>query len=134
MPDPEMISRADRAAAALAGAWERWCIRHELAAGSRAQVASYVGYSIDEPGGQPRVVLGVDADEAEYLATLLDGHEFAPGARARPGRRAYLPKPIPPADVPTGPGEEPAATVPADDEQPAGDIAAAGLAAPNRPS
>jgi hypothetical protein len=34
-----------------------------------------VGYSLDEPWGQPRVVFGVGADEAEMLAVLLDGHD-----------------------------------------------------------
>lgn len=35
----------------------------------RARVAavSYVGYSLKEPPGEPRAVIGIDADEAEYL-------------------------------------------------------------------
>jgi hypothetical protein len=28
---------------------------------------SYVGYSLKEPWGEPRVVIGIDADEAEFL-------------------------------------------------------------------
>ena len=38
-------------------------------------MSSYVGYSMEEPWGQPRVVFGVAADEAERLAALLDGHD-----------------------------------------------------------
>ena len=34
-------------------------------------VSSYVGYSIEEPWGRPRVVFGVDAEDAERLAALL---------------------------------------------------------------
>jgi hypothetical protein len=77
MPDPEMVSRAHRAAAALEQAWERWRVRHGLIAHPMPPVSSYVGYSIDEPWGRPRVVLGVDAHEAEVLAALLDSHEFS---------------------------------------------------------
>jgi len=39
---------------------------------------SYVGYSLKEPWGEPRVVIGIDADEAEYLADFLDRDECAP--------------------------------------------------------
>ncbi|HXW47245.1 MAG TPA: hypothetical protein VEL03_20800 [Streptosporangiaceae bacterium] len=38
-------------------------------------MSSYVGYSLTEPWGQPRVVFGVDADEAERLAAILEGHD-----------------------------------------------------------
>src|SRR5262249_22981082 len=38
-------------------------------------VSSYVGYSLEEPWGQPRVVFGLRADEAELLAALLEGHD-----------------------------------------------------------
>ena len=34
-------------------------------------VSSYVGYSIEEPWGRPRVVFGVNAEDAERLAALL---------------------------------------------------------------
>jgi hypothetical protein len=72
MGDPQMVSRAERAAAALERAWERWRIMHGLAAEPTPPVSSYVGYSIEEPWGRPRVVFGVDAAEAELLAALLD--------------------------------------------------------------
>jgi hypothetical protein len=36
-----------------------------------------VGYSLEEPWGQPRVVFGIDAREAEQLAALLDRHDCA---------------------------------------------------------
>jgi hypothetical protein len=85
MPDPEMVSRAHRAAAMLEQAWERWRVRHGLTARPMPPVSSYVGYSIEEPWGRPRVVLGVDAHEAEVLAALLDSHEFAT-ARGLPGQ------------------------------------------------
>jgi hypothetical protein len=75
MRDPEMISRAEQAAAALERAWERWRIMHGLSAEPMPPVSSYVGYSIEEPWGRPRVVFGVDASEAELLAALLDRHE-----------------------------------------------------------
>jgi hypothetical protein len=43
---------------------------------------SYVGYSLKEPWGEPRVVIGIDADEAEYLAEFLDRDECAPRGQA----------------------------------------------------
>lgn len=75
MGDPEMVSRAERAAVCLERAWERWRIMHGLSAEPTPPVSSYVGYSIEEPWGRPRVVFGVDAKEAELLAALLDRHE-----------------------------------------------------------
>ncbi len=80
MPDPEMVSRAHRAAATLEQAWDRWRVRHALAADPMSPVSSYVAYSIGEPSGRPRVVLGVDAHEAEALAALLDSHVRESGA------------------------------------------------------
>jgi hypothetical protein len=38
---------------------------------------SYVGCSPKEPRGEPRVVIGIDADEAEYLAESLGRDEWA---------------------------------------------------------
>jgi hypothetical protein len=75
MRDPDMVSRAHRAALALERAWERWRIMHGLSDEPMPPVSSYVGYSIEEPWGRPRVVFGVDAREAELLAALLDCHE-----------------------------------------------------------
>ncbi|HEY9523065.1 MAG TPA: hypothetical protein VIR33_07485, partial [Thermopolyspora sp.] len=38
-------------------------------------VASYVAHSIDHPWGRPRVVLGLDAEDAHELAALLQQQE-----------------------------------------------------------
>lgn len=76
MRDPESVARAGYAAARLEQAWERWRARHGLA-GSSDPLASYVGCSLTEPMGRPRVVIGIDATEAEYFADFLDGHDCA---------------------------------------------------------
>ena len=68
MPDPRLVSRAQRAATMLERAWDRWRAAHGLAAEPLPPVSSYVGYSIEEPWGRPRVVFGVDAADAEKLA------------------------------------------------------------------
>jgi hypothetical protein len=75
MRDPELMQRADRAAIALEEAWDRWRAMHGLGSEPLPPVSSYVGYSLEEPWGQPRVVFGLRADEAELLASLLDGHD-----------------------------------------------------------
>ncbi len=107
MPDPEMVSRAHRAAAGLEQAWERWRVSHGLAAEPMPPVSSYVGYSIEEPWGRPRVVFGMDAHEAEVLAALLDSHEQAGfGAGQRPAAEGPA-GPAGPA-APAGPGSGPA--------------------------
>src|SRR5215469_7722554 len=77
MRDPELMQRADRAAIALEEAWERWRAMHGLGSEPLPPVSSYVGYSLEEPWGQPRVVFGLEATEAERLATIIDGGEFA---------------------------------------------------------
>lgn len=77
MRDPDLMQRADRAAVVLEQAWERWRAVHGLGAEPLPPVSSYVGYSLEEPWGQPRVVFGLRADEAELLASQLDGHECA---------------------------------------------------------
>jgi hypothetical protein len=91
MRDPELMQRADRAAIALEEAWERWRAMHGLGSEPLPPVSSYVGYSLEEPWGQPRVVFGLRADEAELLAALLDGHDCVGPIYAevstRPGRR-----------------------------------------------
>jgi len=88
MPDPRLVSRAQRAATMLERAWERWRAEQGLTAEPLPPVSSYVGYSTEEPWGRPRVVFGVDAEDAERLATLLqdstgwsrDDHgHYAPG-------------------------------------------------------
>jgi hypothetical protein len=77
MRDPELVARAHRAAARLESAWEQWRALHGLAVAPGQPVVSYVGYSLKEPWGEPRVVIGIDADEAEYLADYLDRDECA---------------------------------------------------------
>src|ERR1700731_1354157 len=75
MRDPELVARARRAATRLESAWEQWRALHGLAVAPGQQVVSYVGYSLQEPWGEPRVVIGIDADEAEFLAEFLDRDE-----------------------------------------------------------
>jgi len=75
MRDPELVARAQRAATRLESAWEQWRAVHGLAVAPGQPVVSYVGYSLKEPWGEPRVVIGIDADEAEYLAGFLDRDE-----------------------------------------------------------
>jgi hypothetical protein len=74
MRDPELVARARYAAARLEQAWDRWRTLHGLG-GTVDPLASYVGYSLKEPMGQPRVVIGLDAAEAEYFADFLEKHE-----------------------------------------------------------
>ena len=79
MRDPDLVYRAERAAIALERAWSDWRVMHGAGTGPLPQITSYVGYSLTEPWGEPRVVLGVPADEAERLAALLEGHDcFGP--------------------------------------------------------
>ncbi len=77
MRDPDLILRAQQAAAELERAWDRWRTMHGLGIDPPPPVSSYVGYSLEEPWGQPRVVFGIDAREAEQLAALLDRHDCA---------------------------------------------------------
>ena len=77
MRDPELVARAQRAATRLETAWEQWRGLHGLAVAPPQPVVSYVGYSLKEPWGEPRVVIGIDANEAEYLADYLDRDECA---------------------------------------------------------
>jgi hypothetical protein len=86
MRDPELVARAQRAATRLESAWEQWRALHGLAVAPAQPVVSYVGYSLNEPWGEPRVVIGIDADEAEFLAEFLDRDECA--RRAEPGQWA----------------------------------------------
>ena len=107
MRDPDLVVRAQRAAAELERAWDRFRTAHGLGAEPLAAVSSYVGYSLEEPWGEPRVVFGVAAEEAEQLAALLNSHgcggrpdAATPAAQARPGRSAT---------AQAGPGQQPAA-------------------------
>src|SRR5580692_11084591 len=90
MRDPELVARAQRAATRLESAWEQWRALHGLADAPGQPVVSYVGYSLKEPWGEPRVVIGIDADEAEYLAEFLDRDECAQRVQIphQQGRRA----------------------------------------------
>jgi hypothetical protein len=88
MRDPELVARAQRAAARLESAWEQWRALHGLAVAPSQPIVSYVGYSLKEPWGEPRVVIGIDADEAEYLADFLDRDECA--QRGQPDLLAEL--------------------------------------------
>ena len=76
MGDPELASCARRAAAELERAWGRW--RSAQGRDDDAppdSVAGYVAHSIDHPWGRPRVVLGLDAEDARNLAALLRRQE-----------------------------------------------------------
>ena len=91
MPDPRLVTRAQRAATMLERAWERWRSAHGLAAEPLPPVSSYVGYSIEEPWGRPRVVFGVAAEDAERLAAFLQdsldgGAEAGAGGQWAAGR------------------------------------------------
>ncbi len=92
MRDPELVARAQRAATRLESAWEQWRALHGLAVAPGQPVVSYVGYSLKEPWGEPRVVIGIDADEAEYLAEFLDRDECVQRVQIpqQHGRRAEL--------------------------------------------
>jgi hypothetical protein len=84
MRDPELVARAQQAAERLESAWDRWRTLHGLAEEPVQPLASYVGYSLKEPWGQPRVVIGIDAYEAEYLAAFLESHQCG-----QPGQLTY---------------------------------------------
>ncbi|GAA0405637.1 hypothetical protein Acor_41480 [Acrocarpospora corrugata] len=81
MRDPELVSCAQRAAAELERAWGHWrATRGRPADVSIESVASYVAHSIDHPWGRPRVVLGLDAEDARELAALLHRQESVESA------------------------------------------------------
>ena len=82
MRDPELVFKAQQAAAALERAWQRWRVVHGLIADPMPAISSYVGYSLEEPWGQPRVVFGLSADDADQLAALLDRHDCVGPVRA----------------------------------------------------
>jgi hypothetical protein len=75
--DPELVSCAQRAAHELERAWTQWRHTRGLAEQVSESVASYVAHSIDHPWGRPRVVLGLDAEEARALAALLGKDDAA---------------------------------------------------------
>jgi hypothetical protein len=75
MRDPDLVVRAQRAATALESAWCRWRNVHGLTTDPPPAVSSYVGYSLDAPWGEGRIVFGICAEEAEHLAELLEHHD-----------------------------------------------------------
>jgi hypothetical protein len=76
MRDPELVSCAQRAATELERAWTTWRTTRGRGGETTAEsVASYVAHSIDHPWGRPRVVLGLDAEDARELAALLQKQE-----------------------------------------------------------
>lgn len=83
MRDPELVSCAQRAASELERAWATWRTMRvhgdrggdETGGEAVESVASYVAHSIDHPWGRPRVVLGLDAEDAHELAALLSTQE-----------------------------------------------------------
>ena len=83
MRDPELVARAQRAAARLESAWERWRALQGLGETPAQPVVGYVGYALKEPWGQPRAVIGFSAEEAERLAELLERGGGDPGAADR---------------------------------------------------
>jgi len=75
MRDLEQVQRAAQAATELERAWLHWRAGHGFGTGQLPPVSSYVGYSAEEPWGQPRVIFGMEAGEAERLAAILNGHD-----------------------------------------------------------
>ncbi len=75
MRDPDLVVRAQRAATALESAWCRWRNVHGLTTDPPPAVSSYVGYSLDAPWGEGRIVFGICAEEAEQLAEFLERHD-----------------------------------------------------------
>ncbi|MGO9500895.1 MAG: hypothetical protein ACLPUO_04745 [Streptosporangiaceae bacterium] len=139
MRDPDLVLRAQRAASELERAWHRWRTMHGLEADPLPPVSSYVGYSLEEPWGQPRVVFGVDAEEAEQLAAVLDGHDCVGPIHAKvaglPGVRQPAKPQAPERPADTGLVQVPAQAAASDDElslaqKPAG---ASGYAGPSDP-
>ena len=89
MRDPELVFKAQLAASALERAWQRWRVMHGLVADPMPAISSYVGYSVEEPWGQPRVVFGLSAKDAEQLAALLNRHDcIGPVHATRAGQQA----------------------------------------------
>ncbi len=72
MRDPELVARAQHAAARLESAWERWRALQGMGETPAQPVVGYVGHALKEPWGQPRAVIGFSAEEAERLADFLE--------------------------------------------------------------
>jgi hypothetical protein len=91
MRDPELVARAQHAAARLESAWERWRALQGLGETPAQPVVGYVGYALKEPWGQPRAVIGFSADEAERLADYLEHGTAEARAQALSQQSAVLP-------------------------------------------
>jgi hypothetical protein len=93
MRDPELVARAQRAAARLESAWERWRALQGLGEAAAQPVVGYVGYALKEPWGQPRAVIGFSAEEAERLAELLErgGSDLGAADRGRDLAQRHVP-------------------------------------------
>ena len=103
MRDPELVARAQRAATRLESAWEQWRALHGLADAPGQPVVSYVGYSLKEPWGEPRVVIGIDADEAEYPAEFLDRDECVQRGQIPVQQPPVRQAPVQPVPLQAGP-------------------------------
>jgi hypothetical protein len=117
-----LIVRAQEAATALESAWCRWRNMHGLTADPAPAVSSYVGFSLDAPWGQPRIVFGICAEEAEQLATLLDRHDCVgpvhASVKAKPVGSVVGSRPaeVPVADDRVGDGSGPDGSGPVPDD------------------
>jgi len=78
------------AAAGLERAWLQWRVVHGTAGDPMPTVSSYTGYSFEEPWGEPRVVFGLAAQDAERLTALLSGHDCVHVAGGQAGTGADL--------------------------------------------
>jgi hypothetical protein len=97
MRDPELVARAQRAAARLESAWERWRALQGLEETPAQPVVGYVGYALNEPWGQPRAVIGFSADEAERLAEFLElAQRHVP---SQPAKQRYAVAPVIQPDI-----------------------------------
>lgn len=81
MWDQDLVHRAEVAAAELERAWYCWRSTHGFVTDPMPTASSYVGYSLEEPWGQPRVIFGLPAEDAEELAGLLVRPDLAGPAR-----------------------------------------------------
>jgi hypothetical protein len=125
MREPDLTVRAQRAAVELERAWQRWRTMHNPEAGSPPAVSSFLGYSMEDPWGQPRVVFGMAAGDAEQLAALLERREgsvyaamtsrSAPGAPAPDAERGIAPIHVPTQASPPAPQRERGAVAPPTD-------------------
>jgi hypothetical protein len=98
-----MTVRAQRAAVELERAWQRWRTTHHPEA-ELPPVSSFLGYSMENSWGHPRVVFGIAASDAEELTALLDRREgpvYATTAPRSAAGAADTERPITSIHVPT---------------------------------